>query len=257
MRKTREKKSGDAVDYNEKNNKDSCNHNSDFNIRNYLDMEDMTEEEIDRCEFWISAHRKVRESGLPNYQGERIQVNNKWNLELLGKQLDVHGYEDMELIQLLRYSWPLNAQDTEVLDEIPDNQRVVKENKEEAIRYLKQERENGSIIGPFHTNPFETARFSPLNTREKKQSVEKRVILNLSYPFKGGSVNASINKTQYLGRDINLRYPTPDDLSKIILKKRTSLQNLYTGPEEGLSSVVFISFRHKFSRLFLPGKDVF
>ena len=56
----------------------------------------------------------------------------------------------------------------------------------------------GSIIRPFHTNPVgEEARFSPLDTRPKRDSPEMRVILNLSYSFRGDSVNASVNKEQY------------------------------------------------------------
>ena len=86
--------------------------------------------------------------------------------------------------------------------------------------YLNKEISNGSIIGPFHTNPFgNEARFSPLDTQPKKDSPELRIILNLSYPFRGHSVNSSIDTGNFCGTPMDLKYPTPDDLAKIVLKK--------------------------------------
>ena len=76
------------------------------------------------------------------------------------------------------------------------------------------------MIGPFTKNPFgRVARFSPLDTRPKKDSDDLRVILNLSHPFPKGSVNHSISKTKFLGKEFKLKYPSCDDLIKIINKK--------------------------------------
>ena len=64
------------------------------------------------------------------------------------------------------------------------------------------------------------ARFSPLDTRPKKDSKELRVILKLSYPFEEGSVNASIDKFTFAGEDrMTLKYPSVDDLARIIRRK--------------------------------------
>ena len=46
-----------------------------------------------------------------------------------------------------------------------------------------------------------------------------RIILNLSHPFKKDSVNHSINKEIFDGKLIKLKYPSVDDLVKIIQKK--------------------------------------
>ena len=43
--------------------------------------------------------------------------------------------------------------------------------------------------------------------------------MNLSYPFGGDSVNGAISKDRYLGKDVDLRYPSLDDLVRIISKK--------------------------------------
>ena len=62
--------------------------------------------------------------------------------------------------------------------------------------------------------------FHHLDTRPKKDSDDLRIILNLSYPYKGKSVNQSINKLIFAGEDnMELRYPSVDDLVKIIRRK--------------------------------------
>ena len=187
-----------------------------FNVRNYLDLNSLNEEQINRCEFWTTANRLVRQSGKCNFEGERIEVNDKWNLNRLEEWLV--DYHDRELVNLLRYGWPLNAKDTAQQDDVPENQKGAKQNPEKIKAYLKEEIENGSVIGPFIKNPFgSAARFSPLDTRPKKNSEDLRVILNLSHPFRGDSVNHSIDKEVYAdGSEMNLKYPSVDDLAKIV-----------------------------------------
>ena len=46
-----------------------------FNIRDFIKEGEMTEEEVNRCEFWVSANRIVRETGEDNHKKAKIQVN--------------------------------------------------------------------------------------------------------------------------------------------------------------------------------------
>ena len=87
--------------------------------------------------------------------------------------------------------------------------------------YLKKELAAGSVIGLFKKNPFgKIARFSPLDTRPKKDSDELWVILNLLYPFEGKSVNQSIGTDHFAETDdMTLMYPSVDNLAKIVRKK--------------------------------------
>ena len=57
-----------------------------------------------------------------------------------------------------------------------------------------------------------------MNTVIKKDSVERRVILDLSYPV-GNSINDEIFQEYYLGKKINICYPNVDDLVDIIKLK--------------------------------------
>ena len=68
------------------------NMSESFNIRDFLDTSNMTEAEIDCCEFWVTANRFCRESGCMNFEGKCIIVNNEWNLEQMEEWLA--DYED-------------------------------------------------------------------------------------------------------------------------------------------------------------------
>ena len=75
------------------------------------------------------------------------------------------------------------------------------------------------MLGPFKGNTFSCKAFiSPLNTRDKKDSNEKPIIVDMSFP-KGNSINDGINKDEYLDKQITLKYPTVDKLVEIIKLK--------------------------------------
>ena len=178
----------------------------------------LSEEQIDYTEFWVTANARVRASGAYNFEREQIQVNHRWDFNYLENELV--NYDDKEVITFSKFGWPLNASRTEVQHQIPPNQKSAREHPEQIKIYLAKELKRGSLIGPFHTNPFgQEARFSPLDTREKRDSDQHRIIINLSHPFKKGSVNHSIDKDKYLNQPIKLSYPSVEDLAKIVRKK--------------------------------------
>ena len=93
--------------------------------------------------------------------------------------------------------------------------------KSKAVRtaLLKTELLYKSVIGPFKTNPFvQKIGISPLNTCNKKDSTEKRIILDLSFP-EGSAVNDGIDKMIYLGVKVDWDLPTVDTLADIMVKK--------------------------------------
>ena len=188
-----------------------------FNIREYL-IEAMSEEEIDRCEFWVMANRNFRLSDKHNFEFEQILVNEQYNFEYLEAELE--DYPFPQVIEFLKYGWPLNASNTQEDMSLPTNQRGAQQHSEFLEKYIKNELRAGSAIGPFVCNPFgRKARFSPINTREKHDSEDLRVLLNLSHPFASGSVNHSIPKNDFLGNQVKLCYPSVEDLAKLVLIK--------------------------------------
>ena len=72
------------------------------------------------------------------------------------------------------------------------------------VEYLEKEASNKAILGPFNSNPFkEGLKISPVNSVPKKDTDERRVILDLSFP-RGLAVNDFISKDKYLGKQLKL-----------------------------------------------------
>ena len=59
---------------------------------------------------------------------------------------------------------------------------------------------------------------SPLNTVPKKDSSDRRVVLDLSFPM-GESVNDAIPKDSYLGIPGRLHLPSVDSLVELVKKQ--------------------------------------
>ena len=95
-------------------------------------------------EFWLTANRRVRESGDYNFKLERIPVNGKWDFEYLESKLKNYNAQ-FEVMDMFRFGWPLNAEDTEVLPAVPSNQWGALENPEK-IRKISGKREEQGII---------------------------------------------------------------------------------------------------------------
>ena len=73
------------------------------------------------------------------------------------------------------------------------------------------------MLGPFNEALFEPwFQQSPMMTRPKKNTSEKRIIIDLSFP-KGVSVNAGIRKGFYLGNVFNFTLPTISTLADRLL----------------------------------------
>ena len=116
---------------------------------------------------------------------------------------------------------------------------------------LSKEKSYGAILGPFADNPFIcNIALSPLNTVPKKETVERRIILDLSFP-KGMAINDSVSKDFYLGEKVSISCPGVDDLVNLIKIKGKScllfkkdLRRFYgqKGIDMGDASLVGYSF---------------
>ena len=107
-------------------------------------------------------------------------------------------FDDKQIIDFLKFGWPLSFEG--VLDFCDDlnvtNHKGATEFSQDVDKYINSELREGRIIGPFKKSPFQGAvKISPLNTVPKKDSTERRIILDLSFPI-GRSVNDGINKGQ-------------------------------------------------------------
>ena len=152
--------------------------------------------------------------------GLHIVVNTQWNVPLLDRLLV--DYEDKIILQYLLYGWPANR-DLKAKDPIRSkiNHKGAIDYEHAIKDYLRKEKERGRLAGPFEQLPFSsvTTRIgvSPLNTVEKRDSQDRRIIVDFSWPH-GNSVNDGIDKDSYLHESFTLTYPTVDTLAKRIFE---------------------------------------
>ena len=106
---------------------------------------------------------------------------------------------------------------------VPRNHTAVRFYTEQIQKLLQKEVKLNAAIGPFRESPFDRSYFSPLNSVPKKESSDRRLILDLSYP-PGNSINDGIYKDWYLDEFYKLTLPSVDNLVERIMELGRSCQ---------------------------------
>ena len=158
----------------------------------------------------IAQHFAVKAYGVPNFLGARIpivsQLNvNEWEHELV-------DYWDQQLLQLIKFGFPLSFnRDCKLFTDKKNHSSAI-EFPNDVQTYLDEEKQHGAILGPFESSPIPNLHISPFMTRDKPNAPNRRVIIDLSWP-KNNSVNAGIDKNSYLRAEFSLTFPTVDDIT--------------------------------------------
>ena len=143
----------------------------------------------------IQAHHIVRNSGLPNFMYARIPVKNQLRVENWKKHLA--QYWDKQLVDLIAFGFLLDYDRTKNLCATEQNHQSALDYLDHVQKYIDTEVNFNAMYGPFQEKPF-NMHISPLLTREKQNSENRRVIMDLSWP-KENSVNAGVQQDVYLG----------------------------------------------------------
>ena len=155
--------------------------------------------------------------GYPNAWNARIPVKSGWNLELMDSLLV--NYEDREVVSWLKYGWPI-SRPPNIPDPMPTfkNHGSAQKFPDQVKKYIEKEQKRGAICGPFKNVPFcHRVGVSPLSTREKRDSTDHRILMDLSWP-EGRSVNHGIAKDQFMGFRARLTFPTLDLIARRIIE---------------------------------------
>lgn len=165
----------------------------------------------------MTLHDQIVESGRHNYDGLRIPLQSKLNIHWLRQEL--LNYHDVGVIDGLEFGWPIGFTGEIPRNQEPKNHKGAREFPKQVTEYIRKEKGKGAILGPFQHNPFNCDHvLSPINTVPKRDSDDRRVILDLSFP-EGSSVNDGIAKESYLGVPLKVSYPSVDDLTAIVKQK--------------------------------------
>ena len=155
-------------------------------------------------ELW-EIYVKVKASGKYNFQECRLQLPSKFNFDFIEQELV--DYEDSKIVDMLKFGFPVDCTLKKFNPGIPSNHKGAMEYIDEVKKLVLKEVHLGGFLGPFTTPPFRNPWFSPLNSVPKKDSQERRLILDLSFP-PGSSINDGIEKDWYLGEYSKLSLPS-------------------------------------------------
>ena len=163
----------------------------------------------------MEAHHRVKASGAYNYQKTRLLLKNQLNTAAWEKHLQ--DYWDWQLVQYIKFGFPLDVKPDAHLSCDLLNHKSANLYPSHVDTYLQDEKGFGAIVGPFSKKPFKNLHCSPFITREKPDSENRRVIVDLSWP-KGSSVNDFVDSHQYMGTEFLLTFPSIDDITAQIIR---------------------------------------
>lgn len=175
-----------------------------------------TDKQLVETDYDIMLSNLIVESGRYNFCGDRVPVHSKWNTDLLSQLLT--DYHDRAVTEFLKYGWPVDRDPNIPLShEVPTNHKSATDFPDAIQEYIRVGIENNYIAGPYDFPAFgEDSVNSPLSSRPKRASDQCRILMDLSWPQDGSSVNDGLSRHFYLQEPITLRYPTVQSFVKRI-----------------------------------------
>ena len=168
------------------------------------------------------VYSKVRKTGVPNYLDAKIPLPSGLNIPTWYNLLT--DYHDNQLVNFLNYGWPVDYTYNRTPTPTFNNHKEPEDFSTHINKYITTELKHKALLGPFKNKPFEPwCQFSPIMTRKKKHSCDRRIIVDLSYP-RGQSVNSGIKKGYYLGKQLSYTLP---GINNIITKLTCTKTNKY------------------------------
>jgi hypothetical protein len=162
----------------------------------------------------LNTYTEVRRTGTHNYACARIPLCTKLNIQAW-RDL-TRGHEDTLLCEMLEFGFPLGFEPVSVPTPTWTNHQSAQAFPRDVHRFLDTEVGHGTLLGPFKDPPFHPwTQISPLMTRPKRGSTERRVIVDLSCP-EGASVNTFTPRELYCGEPRKLELPSARTLQQAI-----------------------------------------
>ena len=147
----------------------------------------------------------VTTDGRFNFEGAQQRVPSGLCIPAWKQYLQ--GYQDEQLVQFLEFGWPINFDRTAVLMSTLQNHASALQYEQDIQHYIDTELGHRALLGPFAGPPVAPTHISPLMTKPKKDSLHRRVIMDLSWPM-GASINDGVDGDWYWGREAHIRLPT-------------------------------------------------
>ena len=151
----------------------------------------------------------ARAANTPNHCGPRPFIPTDLAIDQWKASTTGHQDDDM-ILDGIQFGFPIQYQGPPILQPPTQYNHPSALNHGGVIEeYIEKETALGALYGPFDSPPFiPWMCTSPMMTREKQDSVERRVIVDLSYPE--GGVNKFIQPHVFNGRPARHNLPTVD-----------------------------------------------
>ena len=154
-----------------------------------------------------------------NSKGARRVIPSGLNIDHWATLSTGHS-DDQTVLDGVRYGFPLQYKGGPIYREGPPvpNHHSARYHGDAIDKYIATEIRHGTLVGPFKEPPFTPwAHVSPLMTRPKSDSADRRIIVDLSYP--DGGVNRYINKHQVGDEFVSHMLPTVHQALDVVRDK--------------------------------------
>ena len=155
-----------------------------------------------------TTYEKVVHQKCSNRGGARYPV--KTNLNVAAWEKYSTGHEaDQVVLDGIRYGFSLQYRGGPIYNgaDSVKNHHSARAFPKAVQEYITREINDGALIGPFREIPFRPwCKISPLMSRPKNDSTERRIIVDLSFP--DGGINAHIAKNNFDGEEVEHKLPT-------------------------------------------------
>ena len=169
-------------------------------------------------DYIVHCHNNLQKGNVANAFSIKLPIFTNLNIDFLEEKL--RDYEDKEVIEFLKYGYPVNSNMVLEGPILNRNHSSAVSHPDQIDKFVKKGLSSHSIIGPFKVSPFDNYVVSPLASVEKADSMDRRIIMDLSFPKgKSLSVNDSIPKDTFLGVEYQLRLPGVDAIIGMIRRK--------------------------------------
>lgn len=159
---------------------------------------------------FAELYNNIIAKAVPNFLGAKAPV--KSGLQIQKWRDCLTDYHDSFLCDFLEFGWPLGYKAEGPPESVATNHPSAKAHMPHVTKFIQEELNHDALLGPFEEPPFKPwVRISPLMTRSKKDSLDRRIIVDLSFP-PGLSVNDGIDPKDHFGNDITYSLPSIMDL---------------------------------------------
>ena len=163
----------------------------------------------------FQIYAAVMAQGLPNFLGAKCPLPSNFNFDEWDHL--VHIDADTETFAFFKYDFPTSYQGP-IPNPYGKKHASATRHPSHIKKYIEREVSEGDMLGPFSQPPFSPwCQTNPLLTRPKKESPDRRVIMDLFWPPPPQlSVNGGMHT--FLGIPKKMHFPSAEDLCALICK---------------------------------------